>query len=482
MRTGWTHATLLGLTLVGTLLQAIAPQPSFAEEETPDSAVAREVSYYKEIRPLFQTHCLGCHQPAKQSGQYEMTQFSQLLQGGESGDAAIVAGKPDESGLIDQITPVDGAAAMPKEGKPLAPAEIELIRKWIEQGAQDDTPASAKVQYNTENPPKYAAAPVITSLDFSPDGKWLAVSGYHEVVLHHADGSGVAARLIGMSERIESAVFSPDGKRLAVAGGSPGRLGEVQIWDVAERALRLSRSVGYDTLYGASWSNDSKLIGFGCPDNTLRAIDAETGEQKLYNGAHNDWVLDTIFSVKSDHLISVSRDRSMKLIHVPTQRFIDNITSITPGALKGGLHAIDRHPSKDELLAGGSDGTPKIYRMVREKARRIGDDFNLIRAFPKMPGRIFSVAFSSDGNQIVAGSSYNTQGEVRVFNYADAKELLKISVPESAIYAVTFSHDGKQLAVAGYDGQVRLIDVANGNIKHSFPPVPIQAGEVSGAE
>ena len=99
-----------------------------------------------------------------------------------------------------------------------------------------------------------------------------------------------------------------------------------------------------------------------------------------------------------------------------------------------------------------------------------------------MPGRIFSVAFSSDGNQIVAGSSYNTQGEVRVFNYADAKELLKISVPESAIYAVTFSHDGKQLAVAGYDGQVRLIDVANGNIKHSFPPVPIQAGEVSGAE
>ena len=45
MRTGWTHATLLGLTLVGTLLQAIAPQPLFSEEETPDSAVAREVSY-----------------------------------------------------------------------------------------------------------------------------------------------------------------------------------------------------------------------------------------------------------------------------------------------------------------------------------------------------------------------------------------------------------------------------------------------------
>ena len=482
MRTGSTISTLLSLTLVGSLLHAVIPPPAHAEEDAPNAEAAREVSYYKDIRPIFQTHCLGCHQPAKRSGQYEMTQFSQLLQGGESGDSAIVAGKPDESTLIGQITPVDGAAAMPKEGKPLADAEIQLIRKWIEQGAQDDTPASAKPQYNIKNPPKYAAAPVITSLDFSPNGKWLAVSGYHEVILHHADGTGIGARLIGMSERIESAVFSPDGKYLAVAGGSPGRLGEVQIWDVAERTLRLSRSVGYDTLYGASWSNDNKLVGFGCPDNTLRAIDAETGEQKLYNGAHNDWVLDTIFSVKSDHLISVSRDRSMKLIHVPTQRFIDNITSITPGALKGGLHSIDRHPSKDELLCGGADGAPKIYRMVREKARKIGDDFNLLRAFPKMPGRIFSVAFSRDGNQIVAGSSYNTQGEVRVFNYADAKELLKVAIPESSIYAVTFSHDGKQLAVAGYDGQVRLIDVADGNIKHSFPPVPLQADEVSGAE
>ena len=139
--------------------------------------------------------------------------------------------------------------------------------------------------------------------------------------------------------------------------------------------------VTYDTVYGVSWSGDGTKIAFGCADNTLRAIDAATGKQVLYQGAHSDWVLDTVFSKDGTYLISVSRDRSMKLVEVATQRFVDNITSITPGALKGGLAAVDRHPTKDELLIGGADGVPKIYQMLRTKARVIGDDFNLIKAY-----------------------------------------------------------------------------------------------------
>ena len=43
-----------------------------------------EVSYFKQIRPLFQTHCQGCHQPAKQGGNYVMTAHDTMLRGGES--------------------------------------------------------------------------------------------------------------------------------------------------------------------------------------------------------------------------------------------------------------------------------------------------------------------------------------------------------------------------------------------------------------
>ena len=458
-----------------------SPQPLNGKEKTKPTK-GKRISYYRQIRPIFQQHCHGCHQPAKQSGKYEMTAFKQLVKGGESEEPAVVPFQPERSYLMDQINAENGEAAMPKGKKPLIESQIKLIAAWIKQGGENDTPKSAKARYDMKHPPVYTAPPVITSVTYSPDGKWLAISGYHEVVVHRADKSGVVARLVGVSERIEKVSFSPKGDRLAVSGGNPGRTGELQVWDFQKRKLLLSVTQGHDTLYGASWSKDGKLVAFGCPDNTLRVVDVKTGKQVLFNGAHSGWVLDTIFSVKSDHVISVSRDRSMKLVHLKTQRFIDNITSITPGALKGGLHAIHRHPTKDELLCGGADGTPKIYRMIRQKARRIGDDFNLIRRFPKMTGRLFSVTFSRDGKRIAAGSSYNGKGEVWVYNYADAKVVAKTAIPDGGIFSVDFSKDGKQVVAAGFDGYVHILDATSGKVIRKFLPVPLKAKKVATAE
>jgi WD40 repeat protein len=452
-------------------------------EDKPPADPNAPISYFRQVLPIFRTkNCTGCHQPAKKGGEYVMTDFATLLKGGETGEAAVVPGKPAESNLIKQITPENGKAEMPKDAPPLTEAEIALIAKWIEQGAKDDTPMSNRPQYDAEHPPVYLAAPVLRSLEYSPDGTLIAVAGYHEVLLHKADGSGLAARLVGQSERIESASFSTDGKRLAVTGGSPGRFGEVQIWDVEKREMTLSLMVGFDTLYGASWSPNGKLVAFGCPDNTTRAIDVETGKQVLYSGAHNDWVLDTVFSVQSDHVISVSRDMSMKLVEVATQRFIDNITSITPGALKGGLICLDRHPQKDELLCGGSDGAPKVFKMVRTTARQIGDNANLLREYGAMPGRVYGVSFSKDGNKIVAGSSSDGVGHVWVYNAADGAILWKTEVPEGGIYTVDFSPDGNTVVCGGFDGDIRLLNAADGKQIKKFTPVDIKPAAVAAAQ
>lgn len=432
------------------------------------------MSFYRQIRPLFQEHCQGCHQPAKAGGKLVITSHAELLKGGKSEEAAIAPGKPEESLLFIEITPQDGKPPkMPKDHDPLGAGKVELIRRWIAEGAKDDTPESEKDDFSTAKPPAYHAPPVITSLDFSGDGKWLAVSGYHEVLLFNADGSGPVARLVGLSERVESVAFSPDSALLAVTGGSPARLGEVQIWNLEKRSLQLSVPVTFDTVYGAGWSSDGTLISFGCADNTARAIEAKTGNQVFFNGAHSDWVLDTVFSTDASHLVTVSRDRSMKLMQVRTQQFIDNISSITPGALKGGLIAIDRHPKKDELLIGGADGVPKIYKMYRDKARQIGDDFNFIRQFEPLPGRIFSVEYSPDGSRIAVGSSLDGNGEARIYQEADAKPVASLKVETGAIFTVTFSPDGKIAAVGGFDGFIRYMEADTGKLLKQFLPVPL---------
>jgi WD40 repeat protein len=439
-----------------------------------------QVSYYRDIRRILQQNCQGCHQPAKAGGSFVMTAHANLLEKGESGEPGIVPGKPEASKIFTQITPQNGKKpAMPRGKDPLTDFEIGLIKKWIAQGAKDDTPPSARIVIDADHPPVYAAAPVITALDYAPDGSVLAVAGYHEVLLHKPDGSGLAGRLIGLSERVQSIAFAPDGKWLAVTGGDPCRFGEVQIWDVAKKSLKLSVPITYDTVYGASWSPDGSKIAFGCADNTVRAIDARTGKQVLFQGAHNDWVLDTTFSTDGSHLVSVSRDMSMKLTEVATQRFVDNITSITPGALKGGLMSVARHPKKDELLIGGSDGEAKIYKMYRNKKRVIGDDFNRLRVFETMPGRIFKARYNADGTRVVISSSFEGHGEVRVYQADNGKLIARLEGERGPVYAVAFRPDGKQIASAGFDGLVRLNDAQTGKLLKEFVPYPTQPGTVT---
>lgn len=456
-----------------------------------DKSPAGPVSYYKDVRRLFQQHCQGCHQPARPMGGYIMTSHAELLKAGDRGQPGVVPGKAEASVLVEQIVPKNGKAAMPRGKPPLADHEIALVKRWIAEGAKDDTPKSAIDTVSEKNPPTYKLPPVVSSLDYSPDGKLIAVTGYHEALLHQADGSGIVGRLVGLSERVQSVAFSPDGKRLAVAGGSPGRFGEVQVWDVEKKKLSHSVSVTFDTLFGVSWSPDGSKIAFGCSDNSVRAIEAVSGKQIVFQGAHSDWVLNTVFSQDGEHLASISRDMSMKLTVVPTNRFVDNVTSITPGALKGGLMGLDRRPLAkrktekavdgtdkvyDELLVGGSDGKPRLYKMHRTKQRTIGDDDNRLREYAALPGRLFAVRFDATGSRFAAASSLDGKGEVRVYE-TDSGKVLSKQTDLGATYAVAFSPDGKTLASAGFAGAVVLSDPATGKVSRTFDAVPLAKGQ-----
>ncbi|MBK8094581.1 MAG: DUF1553 domain-containing protein [Verrucomicrobiaceae bacterium] len=488
---------LLTAALVLSAVSAPAQMPK--KDEGIDAS--KPVSFYKHIRPIFQAQCNGCHQPAKKKGDYIMTEFAALLKGGEEA-VAVVPGKAAESNLLKLIKPdAHGKVEMPQKADPLHATQIALIERWINEGAKDDTPASAKAQYDMAHPPVYVTAPAVTSVEYSPDGTMIAVAGYHEVLVHKADGSGLVARLVGLAERIQKLAWSPDGKKIAVTGGSPARMGEIQIWDVAAKKLELSKSLTFDTIYGASWSPDGKQLAFGCADNAVRAIDTATGKETLFMGGHSDWVLDTVWGVDGKHVVSCGRDMSVKLTEVATQRFVDNVTSITPGALKGGVQVLARHPQRNEVLIGGTDGVPAIYRMERITKRVIGDNANLIRKFPAMQGRIFGVDFAPDGKRIAAGASFEGTGTVNIYTseydstLPDAvkkivetvngkgkelddwvtqgvKQLSSTAIP-AGIFSVTFSPDGKTVAAAGQDGQIRLIEAATGKITHQFTSVPL---------
>src|SRR5258708_25754444 len=225
------------------------------------AATQTQVSYYNQVRPIIRKRCQGCHQPLSQGGKFILTSYEAFKAGGSTG-AGFKPGDPDGSLTVRYIS--GPTPNMPKNAKPLDPKEVDLIKRWIAEGAKNDTPI-IKDPIDSEHPPVYKQAPVISALAYSPDGNTLAISGYRETLLHKADGSGLIARLVGKSVRIESLSYSPDGKLLAAAGGSPGMFGEVQFWDTSNNELKNAVKVNFDEMYGGTFAPTGGQFALGSP-------------------------------------------------------------------------------------------------------------------------------------------------------------------------------------------------------------------------
>jgi WD40 repeat protein len=431
----------------------------------PMRSVAAPVSYYNDIRPLIQRSCQGCHQPANKMGGLLLTEYEAMQKGGQKGPI-FESGNAGASRIIGYLTGKE-VPRMPMGGEPLPEAEINLFRQWIDEGAKDDTPDSEREPQIPTEPPTYTQAPVITAITYSPDGKLLAVGGYKEILLHNTDGSGIAARLLGISDRIHSLHFTAEGKRLVAVGGTPARFGEVQVWDVAARKLERSIKETNDTLFGGALSPDGTRVVFGCADKTVRMVEIATGKEIFKAGHHEDWVLDTAFGIDGKRIVSVGRDRAAKLADAADGAFLENVNF-----LRDLLFVVARHPRRDYVLIGGADRVPFLYTMDRPRALKIADDSTLIRKFDEQEGAILSLAFNADGSRIAVGGMSHS---VPVYETETGKQAAKCDIGSEGIYALRFSPDGKTLATGGFDGHIRLFNAASGDLLRDFVPVPIEA-------
>ncbi len=420
------------------------------------------VSWYRDLTPIFKRSCNGCHNPNKLKGEVDTSTFAGFLKPGKHGPNFIV-GDPAKSLIIEQIS--GSEPDMPMEGDPLSAAEVALIERWIREGAQDDTPADA---YSTrlQEPPVYTSPAVVTSLAWSPDGRWLAISGYHEVFLMEATNLTLRARLLGESPRIESLAFSPDSSRLAVSAGAPARFGEIQVWDVAGTNELQSWKLGTDSLFGVSWSPDGSRLAFGSADKSVRILGASDGQEQMKFDNHSDWTFRTTWVSDGSRLLSGSRDRAMKLIKVSDGQFIDDINKLIEPVV-----SLAKHPQEEWVAYGGAEGGVRMYRMKENQERTAGNkDVNLVREFERQPGMVHAVAFSPDGSLLAVGG---VGGEVRVYQTADGTKAATLDGHGGAVFALAFTPDGQRLVTGGFDGLIRVFDPHQSRLQAVFLPVPL---------
>ncbi|SVB40651.1 uncharacterized protein METZ01_LOCUS193505, partial [marine metagenome] len=100
-------------------------------------------TFTQGIRPIMERSCWNCHNADTQRSDLDLSTRESALRGGRSGQAAIVPGRAEDSRMFRLVAGLEGPS-MPRQGNPLSPDEIEVVRAWIDDGAHwDSGPAEA---------------------------------------------------------------------------------------------------------------------------------------------------------------------------------------------------------------------------------------------------------------------------------------------------------------------------------------------------
>ncbi len=111
-----------------TLLTLLFLFPHSARAEAP-------IDFETDIAPILEERCWHCHGEDEQESNLRLDLRPKMLRGGDGGLSAVVPGKPDKSYLIEVINHDDPDMAMPPDEEKLPAEEIELLTRWIEEGA-----------------------------------------------------------------------------------------------------------------------------------------------------------------------------------------------------------------------------------------------------------------------------------------------------------------------------------------------------------
>jgi WD40 repeat protein len=459
-----------------------------AAAPTGKPAVKGPVSFINEIAPILKENCFGCHGAKNPKGKLDMTHYQSLRRGGTKDDP-VVPGKPEDSYLIDVLTDT-GKKRMPPEdnGDPLTKEQIDLISRWIKEGAKLDAGIATEAdllrelrrRWKPPTPPASYPFPVtINALAFTPDGKQLVVSGLHELTVWEPATGKLVKRVRTRARRAMAMAFLPDGK-LAVAGGRPGEEGDVRVYDLGGGTPKVEDGVaildgvndpkvmlkrlleGDDEVLCLAVSADGKKLAAGGCDRLVTVWDIGTGvaaaKQQSVIENHADWVFGVAFGPDGKHLFTCSRDKTAKVWDLVAKESLLTFPDHQAGVYSVGVSADGKFGfsvGEDNLLRAWNVVGPNAGKQVRA-AGVGGKTVNKLTAVPKQP---LLVTCAGDGL-------------VRVWNANNFAAVRTLGGHKDHVYAVAVSPDGTLIASGGWDGEVRVGKVADGALVKAFTASP----------
>lgn len=393
-----------------------------------------KVDFEKEILPMLRANCLACHNTTKAKADLNLETPQLILKGGDSGPA-VKPGKSAESLLFEVATHAEEPVMPPKGNKSgaknFSPAELALLKLWIDQGAKGEVRGFVEIDWQ----PLAPGFNPIYSVALTDDGQYAAANRGNRIHVYHLPTQRLVAELtdpkiaadkkyagqkVAHHDMAYSLEFSPDGRTLA-----SGSYQEVKFWQRSVPGASMLAG-GTKAKLVASADGNRFAIGEG---SSVRVFDAVTKREMR------------TFSLPSGMVSALSISTDGNRVAAASHNQV-KIWSVSDGALVTEMKA----PSKisaltmfggDEFVAaGGGDRIIRTWKIaVPVKEQKV------VKELKGHGGAINSLAGGS-GNVIISGSADKS---VRTWD-AGAGKALKTMAHGAEVTEVATTRDGKLIA------------------------------------
>ena len=282
----------------------------------------------------------------------------------------------------------------------------------------------------------------VTSVGFSPDGRWLATASVDKTArLWDARTGRFILELKGHTDIVNNLAFSPDGTRLATASEDK----TARLWDARTGRFILELKGHAGVVNGLAFSPDGTRLATASNDCTVRLWDTGTGQQLLEcPDSATIGVIGVAFSPDGTRLATATGFAgTVRLWNAQTgQKLLECATPCQ-------VWEVAFSPDGSRLATANQDGVARVWDAHGPPA-------------PSMQGHtdiIWGVTFSPDGTRLATASADQT---ARVWDARTGRQLLECRGHSGLVKTVAFDPDGARLATASFDRTARLWDAQTG--------------------
>ena len=464
-----------------TMIVGMLIAPGVIRAADKPAAAAKKTTYEEHVLPVLRDSCVGCHGPDKKRGGLAVHTFTELMQGGSSG-AVVKPGDPDGSRLL-LLMAHKAEPAMPPKAPKLEQAKLDVVQRWIAEGALENAGSKAVVVKPSTDiglasivrgkpavPPmptkplpldpvlKTARANAITALASSPWAPLVALGGQKHVLLYNSDTLDLVG-VLPFPEGVPHVLrFSRNGSLLLAGGGRGGKSGKVVLWKVAtgERVIALGDES--DAVLAADISADQTQVALGGPAKLVRVYSTKDGSLVREIKKHTDWV--TSIEYSPDGVLLATGDRNGGLFvwesHTGREYF----------ALRGHTAAITSlswRMDSNVMASLSEDTTLRLWEM---------ENGNAIKSWGAHGGGGQSVQYTHDNRLVSCGRDR----VVKVWDQNGAQQRAFEALPDVAVRCC-FTHDGGRVVAGDWTGGVLVGDAKDGRTVGNLLANPPTAAE-----